>query len=89
MKTLGKIFQKLKDLYGWDKGNLYYWKDKRAYYKALANGYKEKMDNAKDMRGFKKAKFMYEQYIAEFDRFDFMVRELDNNATDDDWRTRN
>lgn len=87
--TLGKILQKLKDLYGWDKGNLYYWKDKRAYYRALAEGQKRKMNETKNEKVFNRTKFMYEQYIAEFDRFDFMVRNSDHDSTEDNWREKN
>lgn len=84
---IGKIWQKLKDLYGWDRSCAFYWEDKRAYYKALANSYKKDMEKAEGMKEFEKAKFFYEDYMAAFDHADFQFREYsDNNATEEGWR---
>ena len=88
VKILEKILQKAKDLYGWDKSLVFYYSDRRAYYKALAEGEKKKMNEAKDLKQFNRAKFMYERYISEFDRADFVVRNSDHDATEDDWRGR-
>lgn len=87
--NLGKILQKAKDLYGWDKSQLYYMKDKRAFNKAMADGYKRDMDKATDTKKFNKAKFMFEQYQSVFDRADFYVRNNETNSTEEGWRDRN
>lgn len=85
--NLGKIFQKLKDLYGWEKSQLYLHKDKRAYHKALADSYKKKMDEATDVKTFNKARFMYEGHIEAFDRADFFVRNNEPDMGEDNWRS--
>lgn len=84
-----KIWQKAKDLYGWDKSQAFYWSDKRAYYKALANSYKKDMDDAKDQKQFVKAKFRYEEYQSAYEKADFIVRSYDDDTTEEGWRNRN
>jgi len=84
---IGEIWQKLKDLYGWDKSQLYYMKDKRAFNKKMADHYKAEMDKATDTKKFKKAKFMYEEYQAVFDSADFYVENHDPDLGEDNWRS--
>lgn len=66
--NLGKIFQKIKDLYNWDKSQLYYFKDKRDFNKAIADGYKRKMAESTTEKDFKKNKFMFEKYQDAYER---------------------
>jgi hypothetical protein len=87
--NVGKIIQKLKDLYGWDQSQLYLQKDKRAYYGALAESAKQKMTQAKDVKAYNKAKWEYEGCQELFDKADFFVRNNETDSTEDNWRNRN
>ncbi len=80
---LGKIWQKAKDLYGWDKSQAFYWGDKAVYYKALANGYKKDMDNAKDQKAHAKAKFRYEDYLEAYEKAESISKSYENNAAEE------
>jgi hypothetical protein len=86
--NLGNIWQKAKDLYGWDQSQLYYMKDRRAFNKGMAEIFKQRMDKAKDMKQFNKAKFMFEQYQTEFDKADCYVRSNETNSTEEGWRDK-
>jgi len=70
---IGKIFQKVKDLYGWDKSQLYYYKDKRDFNKVIADGYRRKMAEAKNVKEFKKNEFMFQKYNNVYERANSFV----------------
>lgn len=84
--NLKKFWQKLKDLYGWDRSQLFYWQDKRAYYKALASGWKRKMGEAKNQTQFNQAKFRYEDYESLYIKADFNVKQYDRDEVEPGWR---
>ncbi len=83
---IGEIIQKLKDLYGWDKGNLFYFSSKREFYKSAAEIEQQKMVNAKSDKEYKKAKFKSEMYMAESDRNDFKARNIEADQDLDNWK---
>jgi len=82
-----KIWQKAKDLYGWDQGNLFYFKDKREYQRCKVEYYKEKIAKAKSQKEYNKWLYHLEGAQAEFDRCDFYVRSHGED-TDPNWRNR-
>jgi len=84
--NLGKIWQKAKDLYGWDQSQLYYWKDKRAYYKLKAGQYKHAMGEAKNKTQFEQAEYRYKGYQSGYEKADFNVHHLDFNDVEEGWR---
>ena len=84
--NLGKIWQKAKDLYGWDQGNLFYQKDSREYYRAKVDYYKEKVAKAKGQKEFDKYNYHLQQHLKDFEYCDSYVKEHDRS---DEFDTKN
>jgi hypothetical protein len=81
--NLGKIWQKAKDLYGWDAGNLYFFKSCRELSRAKIDLLKEQIAKTTDENKLYKYSVRLKDEQREFDRFDYYVKthgeEFDTN----------
>jgi hypothetical protein len=73
--NIGKIWQKAKDLYGWDQGNLFWFKDKREFHRKRIEALKTRIDSANNKSDYNKWSYHLQNEQAEFDRCDDYVRE--------------
>ena len=85
VKILGKGLQKAKDLYGWDQGNLFWFKDKREYHRKRIEAIKSRIDNANGKGEYSKWHYHLKNEQAEYDRCDDFVR---NNSREDEFDTQ-
>lgn len=85
VKILGKGLQIAKDLYGWDQGNLFWFKDKREYHRNRIEAIKTQIASANSKGAFDKWSYRLENEQAEFDRCDDFVR---NNSAEDEFDTQ-
>jgi hypothetical protein len=84
--NLGKIWQKAKDLYGWDQGNLYWNKSNREMFRGKVEYYKAKVAKAQGQKEFDKYNYHLQKNLEQFNYFDSQVKEHDRS---DEFDTKN
>jgi len=78
LENLKKVWQKAKDLYGWDEGNLYFYKDKTEYHRRRMEYMKEKLTKAKNENDAYKWKVRLENEQMWYKGCDMICKDISN-----------
>jgi len=77
LETCKKIWQKAKDLYGWDEGNLYFFKSSKEYHRIKLEHYKQKVRESKSEKEEHKWRYHLEGEQMMYDGCDSYCKELE------------